>query len=130
VRGGVLHAEHEIVVGAAGALMGGETELAVGVPLERPTRRRFDEERSVCHRLDRAGATLVTHARADAVGDATPTDESESRSVGAHIDVLGKIHAGCTVAIGCHRLVLTHTQSHRRYSLDSETGTVRSDPLP
>ena len=122
VRGGELAAEHEIVVGDAGARMGGETRLCVGVEIARPLRPLFDEHRRERHLADRLAAQVV-HVHAHA--------HHEARlSADARIDVLGTIHAGSIVEIGAHRLVLAQAQRHCRFSLDPETSALRCDPLP
>lgn len=125
VRGGELAAEREIVVGEAGARMGGETQLSVAVELARPLRVLFDDHRRERHVADRLAAQVVhTHARAH------HDTHASADALVAHIDVLGTIHAGSIVEIGAHRLVLTHPQRHCRFTLDPETQAIRCDPLP
>lgn len=140
VRGGWIHAEHEIVVGEAGARIGGETVLVVGVEVERPLRLRFEEERRERHLVDRMGARIVhtrggERRRRDDVGedvDATDgrSDRLHALVSGAGIDVIGTIHAGTTIVFGPHRLVVDDTKRHVRFSIDPETQAIRSDPLP
>ncbi len=140
VRGGTVHAEHQVVVGAVGALMGGETELAVAVELERPLHLRFIEDRRERHLVDRLGAQLI-HLRAPtqrvrtgaAAGSSAEADRElrvAALASTARIDVLGTIHAGSVIVIGSHRVVLDESHRRCRFTLDRETQTIRHDPLP
>lgn len=137
VLGGTLQAEHAIVVGSVGAAHGGEGTLVVAMPVERPIRHRFDAQRKEHHRVERLGAQLVVQRRSD--HRRPPTSETTIADVlgspdplvtSARIDVLGTIHAGCTVVIGPHRMVVDHPHHRCRFAIDPETGTLRCDPLP
>ncbi|MFO0633569.1 MAG: FapA family protein [Nannocystaceae bacterium] len=128
VRGGHVHAERELVVGDAGARMGGEVELAVGVAVPRPLRRRFDEERQERHAVERLGGELSHgHARQRPRSHAEP-DAVTLRA--AHIDVRGTLHAGCVVVVWGHRAVIEAPHRHVRISVDAEHRTLRFEPLP
>lgn len=137
VRGGRVLAEQRIVVGDAGARMGGETELAVAIEIPRPIRALFEEQRRERHLADRLAAQVV-HVREREHHTAVPgspeaiahADHVHALALAASIDVLGTIHAGCTVAIGAHRLLLEQPQRHCRFRLDEDTLAIRCDPLP
>ncbi|MBC8073683.1 MAG: hypothetical protein IAG13_35500, partial [Deltaproteobacteria bacterium] len=134
VRGGHVRAEHEIVVGDAGARLGGEAELAVAEPIMRPVRDRFDEERRGRALADRIGAQVVHARRITRVlpGSPAATELAEhirTLALHARIEVRGTIHAGCTVVIGGQRLVLDAAHRRVRFSIDAETHTIRMDPL-
>ncbi len=130
VRGGCVEAEHDIVVAEAGARLGGETTLLVGVVVSRPLRERFDEQRHEKHMADRMAASLV-HSRARRphapTGDEAAADPL---AMSGRIDVVGTAHAGTTIGIGPHRIVLDETRRHVRFSWDPEHHLIRCDPLP
>lgn len=127
VRGGCLQAEYEIVVAEAGARLGGETKLLVAVAGDRPLRARFDEERHEKHVADRMAASLV-HSRVPP--RRRPGAEAEDALVtSARVDVVGTVHAGTTIGIGPHRLVVDETRRHVRFSWDPEHHVIRCDAL-
>jgi uncharacterized protein len=134
VRGGHVRAEHEIVVGEAGARLGGEAELAVAELLVRPVRDRFDEERRGRAIADRIGAQVVHARRITRLLPGSPEATSHAEQVralahDARIEVRGTIHAGCTVVIGGQRLVLDAAHRHVRFTIDAETHAIRMDAL-
>ncbi|MBX7080388.1 MAG: FapA family protein [Nannocystaceae bacterium] len=130
VRGGHVHAERELVVGDAGARMGGEVELAVGVAVARPLRRRFEAERHERHAVERLGGEVShTRARERARGHGEPEPPPELLHA-AHIDVRGTIHAGCVVVVCGHRTLIDAPHRRVRISFDAEHLGLRFEPLP
>jgi uncharacterized protein (DUF342 family) len=148
LRGGTASAERTIEMAQAGALSGGATLLAAGVPLERPldeVRRALDAakqeralrgrsfgaaraapERGKQGKRERASAALVRDALEHKLQLAA---QREMLLGAAAIEVRGTAHVGVTVRIGEAQLVVESPLSNVRFSFDRGLRSVRSERL-
>lgn len=145
IRGGSTSAEVSLVVAEAGAANAGtSTLLAAGLPLERPVcdvrlmlaaqkeqrmlQRtagvRAADERAKGGKAGRANAAI---AQKQLTATAAMASRREELTTDATVHVTGRIHAGVTIKIGVHTLLLEEPSAGTRFSWDPQKREIRRE---
>ena len=145
IRGGSAAAEVSLVVQEAGAPnTGSGTLLAAGLPLERPVcdirialaaqkeQRNLQraggvrdaDERAKGGKVGRANAAIAQKALAV---KAELAAHREQLLPGASVQVLGRAHAGVTIQLGVHSVVLDEPQNGTRFTWDAQKREIRRE---